>query len=70
MNYSNLSGCNLIGLASSIAILISENATVSEMTILSGFFSSIGDNLAVLASTKPSHTKKKKNNKLYFSSSF
>ena len=56
MNFSDLSGCNLVGLASSIAILISENTTVTEMTILSGFFSSIGDNLAILASTKPSQS--------------
>ena len=49
MNLSNLSGSNLIGLASSLAILISQDLTADEIGILAAFFTALGDNLAILA---------------------
>ncbi len=51
MNSNSCSGCNLIGLSSSLAILIGEQFNSTELGILSGFFSALGDNLAILASS-------------------
>ena len=48
MNLSNLSGSNLIALASSLAILISQDLTTDEIGSLAAFFSALGDNLALL----------------------
>ena len=48
MNLSNLSGSNLIALASSLAILISQDLTSDEIGLLAAFFSALGDNLALL----------------------
>ena len=48
MNLSNLSGSNLIALASSLAVLISQDLTTDEIGILAAFFSALGDNLALL----------------------
>ena len=54
MNLSNLSGSNLIVLASSLAILIAQDLTTDEIGILAAFFSALGDNLAlILASPLP-----------------
>ena len=54
MNISNLSGSNLIGLASSLSILISQDLTTDEIGILATFFSALGDNLALsIASPLP-----------------
>ena len=54
MNLSNLSGSNLIALASSLAILISQDLTTDEIGLLAAFFSALGDNLAlILASPLP-----------------
>ena len=47
MNLSNLSGSNLIALASSLAILISQDLTTDEIGVLSAFFTALGDNLAL-----------------------
>lgn len=52
MCISDLSGQNLIGLASSLAILISDDLSSEEINILAAFFSSLGDNLAILAIKK------------------
>lgn len=49
MYLNNFSGLNLIGLASSLAILISENLTTEEIGTLSAFFTALGDNLAIIA---------------------
>lgn len=48
MNLSNLSGSNLIVLASSLAILIAQDLTTDEIGIWAAFFSALGDNLALL----------------------
>lgn len=52
MCLNNLSSCDLIGLASSLAILLGENLTADELSILSNFFNSLGDNLAIIATKK------------------
>lgn len=52
MCFSELSSCNLIGLASSLAIAIGNELTADEITILSAFFSSLADNLAIIAAKK------------------
>lgn len=54
MNLSNLSGYNLIALASSLAILISQDLTTDEIGLLAAFFTTLGDNLALsIASPLP-----------------
>lgn len=52
MCFSDLSSCDLIGLASSLAILISENLNANEISILSAFFNALSDNLAIIATKK------------------
>ena len=52
MCLSNLSSCELIGLASSLAIFLGENLSADEVTILAAFITSLGDNLAIIAATK------------------
>lgn len=49
---NNSFGCELIGLSSSLAITISKNFNSDELSILASFFSSFGDNLAILSVTK------------------
>mgnify|MGYP004663975017 FL=1 len=54
MNLSNLSGSNLIALASSLAILISQDLTSDEIGLVAAFFTALGDNLALsIASPLP-----------------
>lgn len=52
MCFSELSGCNLIGLSSSIAIAISENLSVDEITSLAAFVNALADNLSIIATQK------------------
>lgn len=52
MCFSDLSSCNLIGLASSLAIAVGEDLTSDELSILSAFFNAFADNLAIIATTK------------------
>ena len=52
MCLSNLSSCELIGLASSLAIFLGENLSADEVSILAAFITSLGDNLAIIAATK------------------
>lgn len=52
MCFSDLSSCNLIGLSSSLAIAISNDLTIDEISILSAFFNSLSDNLAIIATKK------------------
>lgn len=54
MCFSDLSSCNLIGLASSLAIAVGEDLTADETAILAAFFTSFADNLAIIATTKAS----------------
>lgn len=49
---NNCSSCNLIGLASSLAILIGNEFDVEEINILAAFFSALGDNLGIIGATR------------------
>lgn len=46
---NNMSGNNLIGLASSLAIIISEQVDSDDLNILAAFFTALGDNLALIS---------------------
>ncbi len=50
MCLSDFSNCELVALASTIAIALSKEFNREELAILSGFFSALGDNLAILSS--------------------
>lgn len=52
MCFSDLSSCNLIGLSSSLAIAIGEDLSADELNILSAFFTSFADNLAIISTKK------------------
>lgn len=52
MCFSDLSSCNLIGLASSLAIAVGEDLSADEVSILAAFFTAFGDNLAIIAARK------------------
>ena len=52
IDYNNCSGYNLVGLASSLAILISKDFNSEDLAILATFITVLGDNLALLAATK------------------
>ena len=52
MDTNNCDGYNLVGLASSLAILISQEFDNEDLGILAAFFTSLGDNLALLLSTR------------------
>ena len=54
MNTNSLSGCNLLGLSCTLAITLSQNLSTEEIGILGAFFTSLGDNLALLSITKAS----------------
>lgn len=59
MSLNDLSGCELVSLASLIAISISKKFSNEEISILAGLFTSIGDNLALLAISSPNDDCKK-----------
>ena len=52
MGFSNLSSCELIGLASSLAIAIGENLSADDVASLASFTTTLGDNLAIIATQK------------------
>ena len=54
MDINNLSGTELIGLSSSLAIFISQDLSADETSIIASFITALGDNLAIIASTKSS----------------
>ena len=60
MNLNNLSGYNIIGLASYISIFLGENLTADELALLAAFIVTLGDNLAILATTKSIDEEKEK----------
>ena len=51
---SNCSGSNLIGLSSSLALIVSQDLSAEELDILATFFTCFADNLAIIATTKNS----------------
>ena len=52
MGFSNFSSCELIGLASSLAIAIGENLSADDVASLAAFTTALGDNLAIIATQK------------------
>ena len=52
MWFSDFSSCNLIGLASSLAIAIGEDIEADELAVLAAFFTAFADNLAIIAAKK------------------
>lgn len=52
MGFSNLSSCELIGLASSLAIAIGKNLSADDVASLASFTTALGDNLAIIATQK------------------
>ena len=52
MCIDDLSSCNLIGLSSSLAIAVGESLSSNELAILSAFFTSFADNLAIISAKK------------------
>lgn len=59
---NNCSGCELIGLSSSLAIAISQQLDSDDLGILGAFFTTLGDNLSLLAATKALNESNKDNN--------
>ena len=56
MNILNeLSGCELVELASAISIIIAKNKSIDEIQLLGNFFSAIGENLSTIGSISPSN---------------
>ena len=49
---NNLSSSNLIGLSSSLAILIGEELSIDELSVLAAFFTSFADNLEIIATKR------------------
>ena len=49
MCISDFSNCELVALASSLAIAMSKQFSIEELIILSTFFTALGDNLAILS---------------------
>jgi hypothetical protein len=52
MCFFDLSSCELIGLASSIAITFGKDLNADQSSTLSAFFSALGDNFAIIANSK------------------
>lgn len=51
------SGNELVVLASSLAVALSERSTKEEINILANFFNALGDNLAIIASRQEACSK-------------
>lgn len=49
MCISDFSSCELISLASSLAIFLGQNFSNDDVAILAAFFTALGDNLAIIA---------------------
>lgn len=50
-SFFDLSGSELVALASIFSIYISQGLSTDELATLASFFSALGDNFAILAST-------------------
>ena len=51
MSLTDLSGPELVGLASAIAVILANGLSADEAGILGDFFSSIGSNLSLISDT-------------------
>ena len=60
MNLSDLSSCNLVGLSSSLAIILGENLSLEDLSILAAFLVSLADNLALVLTKKALEEAKEK----------
>ena len=60
MCFSDFSSCNLISLASSLAISVGENLDANELAVLAAFFTAFADNLAIIATKKSLNEKWKR----------
>lgn len=49
MCLDNLSGCNLVALASLVSISLAEGLSSEQISTLGAFFTALGDNLALLS---------------------
>lgn len=56
MCLNNFSGCELVALASIIAIYISNEFSSDEVDVLGNFFSALGSNLSTIGSAKPDNS--------------
>ena len=52
MDNNNCSGCDFVGIAASVAILISKQVDPDNLDILASFFSALGDNLGIISASK------------------
>lgn len=52
MCFNNLSSSNLIGLSSCLSIFIGEELSIDEIAILATFFTTLGDNLGIIATKR------------------
>lgn len=52
INLEDMSPEQIVYLASTLAIAMSKNLSIDEMSLLSDFFSVLGDNLGMIASRK------------------
>lgn len=52
MNSNDCSGNNLIALSSSLSILIGNEFDTDELSVLGAFFTTLGDNLSLIAATR------------------
>ena len=62
MQFEDLSGNNLIGLSSSIAIAISKDLNAEETALLAAFLTTVADNLALIAIQKEKEEPKDSSN--------
>lgn len=51
-NNCSYAGLDLVGLSSSLAIFISQTFNLDDLVILSAFFTTLGDNLALISTSK------------------
>lgn len=58
--FKDINGCNLIGLASSVAIYICQNSSKEETEVLAAFFTALGDNIALCSLSKEDSNSKEK----------
>lgn len=51
-NNCSCSGFDLVGLSSSLAIFISQNSSTDDLSILVALFTTLGDNLSLIATSR------------------
>lgn len=53
-NNCSSAGFDLVGISSSLAIFISKNVNLDDLGVLAALFTTIGDNLALIATSRAS----------------